>query len=73
MIWICVESHKSLTLNVWLSSEDFPELIGSMAVNAFLDELDILSPAAQISLTLDKISQLWRLNTKTKQWNKNEL
>lgn len=52
---ICVKS-KMLTLNTQLSSKDFPEFLGSMVGNAFLNELDILSSAAHISLTLDKIS-----------------
>lgn len=47
-----------LTLNPQLPSEELPEFLGSMVVNAFLNELDILSSAAHISLTLDKISQL---------------
>lgn len=64
-MWTCVKP-KMLTLNVWLSSQDFPEFFSSMAVNAFLNELDVLSPAAQISLTLDKISQLGRLNAMAK-------
>lgn len=52
-----------LTLNTQLPSEDFPEFLGSMVVNAFLNELDIVSSAAHVSLTLNKISQLRCLNT----------
>lgn len=68
--WIHVKSNL-LTLNARLSSQEIPEFLRSMVVNAFLNELDVLSPTAQISLALDEISQLWCLNTitqKIKSW-----
>lgn len=49
-----------LTLKTRLPSQNLPEVLNCMTARAdtLLDELDVVSPATQISLALDEVCQL---------------
>ena len=60
---VCLSQAIILTLVAALSSQNLPELLGTLTVrvDSLLDDLYVVGAAAQVSFGLDEVGQLFSL------------